>query len=89
MVWKSVLGSFWENNGQAIKETGKASVRSEELYFQKMIGWTDISSHSQLGVRYYPDGFIFDASGPSLFPQGEEDIFSFLHLLFHHLQHSL
>ncbi|WP_197371679.1 BREX-1 system adenine-specific DNA-methyltransferase PglX [Escherichia coli] len=69
---------FWENNGQAIKETGKASVRSEELYFQKMIGWTDISSHSQLGVRYYPDGFIFDASGPSLFPQGEEDIFFIL-----------
>ncbi|WP_144838633.1 BREX-1 system adenine-specific DNA-methyltransferase PglX [Leclercia adecarboxylata] len=69
---------FWENNGQAIKETGKASVRSEELYFQKMIGWTDISSHSQLGVRYYPDGFIFDASGPSLFPQSEEDIFFIL-----------
>lgn len=69
---------FWENNGQAIKETGKASVRSEELYFQKMIGWTDISSHSQLGVRYYPDGFIFDASGPSLFPQSEEEIFFIL-----------
>ncbi|HGF1390401.1 TPA: BREX-1 system adenine-specific DNA-methyltransferase PglX [Klebsiella pneumoniae] len=69
---------FWENNGQAIKETGKASVRSEELYSQKMIGWTDISSHSQLGVRYYPDGFIFDASGPSLFPQSEEEIFFIL-----------
>ncbi|MEI7186537.1 BREX-1 system adenine-specific DNA-methyltransferase PglX [Dickeya dianthicola] len=69
---------FWDNNGKAIKETGKASVRSEEFYFKKMIGWTDISSHSQLGVRYYPDGFIFDASGPSLFPQNEEDLFFIL-----------
>ena len=61
----------WKNNGQSIKETGKASVRSEELYFSEMIGWTDITSYSQLGVRYYGDNFIFDASGPSVFPDAQ------------------
>ncbi|MGE6607241.1 BREX-1 system adenine-specific DNA-methyltransferase PglX [Halomonas sp. NPDC076908] len=64
---------FWKNDGSAIKATGKASVRSEEFYFNKMIGWTDVTSFSQLGVRVYPEGFIFDASGPALFPKNEED----------------
>lgn len=60
----------WANNGAEIKTTGCASVRSEELYCLPMIGWTDVSSYSQLGVRDYGRGFIFDASGPSLFPDG-------------------
>ncbi|OLO12630.1 SAM-dependent methyltransferase [Chromohalobacter japonicus] len=64
---------FWKDKGSAIKATGKASVRSEEFYFKKMIGWTDVTSFNQLGVRVYPDGFIFDASGPSLFPRNESD----------------
>ena len=59
---------LWENQGEKIKATGLASVRSEELYFKEMIGWTDITSYSQLGVRYYGQGFIFDASGPAVFP---------------------
>ena len=58
----------WEDNGKSIKQTGLASVRSEELYFTEMVGWTDITSFSQLGVRYYGTGFIFDASGPAVFP---------------------
>ncbi|MEZ8194735.1 BREX-1 system adenine-specific DNA-methyltransferase PglX [Vibrio cortegadensis] len=59
---------LWDNHGSMIKSTGRASVRSEELYFKEMIGWTDITSYTQLGVRFYPEGFVFDASGPSLFP---------------------
>ncbi|CRY79598.1 BREX-1 system adenine-specific DNA-methyltransferase PglX [Yersinia intermedia] len=69
---------FWENNGYEIKSTGKASVRSEEFYFRPMIGWTDISSFSQLGVRFYPSGFIFDASGPSLIPKNLDECYYFL-----------
>ena len=58
----------WEDGGRDIKATGRASVRSEELYLEEMIGWTDVTSFSQLGVRYYGAGFLFDASGPALFP---------------------
>ena len=64
---------FWKDNGAAIKSTGRASVRSEELYFKEMIGWTDVTSFSQLGVRYYPAGFAFDASGPALFPKSDRE----------------
>ncbi len=58
----------WENDGECIKATGRASVRSEELYLSEMVGWTDITGFSQLGVRYYGTGFLFDASGPAVFP---------------------
>lgn len=62
----------WENNGELIKATGRASVRSEEYYFQPMIGWTDVTSFSQLGVRHYGSGFLFDATGPSVFPESDK-----------------
>jgi type II restriction/modification system DNA methylase subunit YeeA len=61
----------WGNDGQAIKLTGRASVRSEELYLTEMVGWTDVTGFSQLGVRYYGNGFLFDASGPAVFPNKE------------------
>ncbi len=63
---------FWGQDGAEIKSTGRASVRSEEFYRNEMIGWTDITSYSQLGVRYYGNGFLFDASGPSVFPTVEK-----------------
>lgn len=64
---------LWRNNGEAIKATGRASIRSEDFYFEPMIGWTDITSFTHLGVRVYPKNFIFDASGPSLFPKNDTD----------------
>jgi type II restriction/modification system DNA methylase subunit YeeA len=61
----------WEHNGAGIKSTGRATVRSEELYLQEMVGWTDVTSFAQLGVRYYGCGFVFDASGPAIFPSND------------------
>jgi len=60
----------WAREGQEIKSTGRASVRSEEFYLSDMIGWTDVTSHAQIGVRHYGTGFLFDASGPALFSAG-------------------
>jgi len=58
----------WANDGEEIKATGRASVRSEDKYGLAMIGWTDVTSLAQLGVRLYETGFLFDASGPAVFP---------------------
>ena len=58
----------WENDGEEILRTGRASPRSKERYFQQSITWTDISSGS-LGIRFSPPGFLFDASGPSVFAE--------------------
>ena len=62
----------WENNGKDIKENkdikGKklASVRSENLYLKKSLTWSFVSS-SAFGIRYSPEGTLFDNGGSSYF----------------------
>ena len=62
----------WENDGYEIKnfkdDKGKLRSRPQntEFYFKKSITWSRISS-SYFGVRFSPEGFIFDTAGPSLF----------------------
>ena len=56
----------WENNGQEIKNFEKSVIRNSNFYFKKSISWSLLSS-SHFGVRFYPEGFIFDVNGSSLF----------------------
>lgn len=63
----------WENNGYEIKnftdENGrkKASTRSIDKYFQEGVTWSKVGS-GKFSARYFPQGFIFDDSGQSIFP---------------------
>jgi len=62
----------WQYDGQEIKnfydENGKLLSRpqSVDFYFREGVSWTDISSNNFSG-RYFSDGIIFGASGPSFF----------------------
>ncbi|UWG96366.1 BREX-1 system adenine-specific DNA-methyltransferase PglX [Dehalobacter sp. DCM] len=63
----------WENDGAEIKEYTShlnqgtwVRLKSREYYFKESITWSFISS-SYFGVRYSPQGFIFDVAGSSLF----------------------
>lgn len=56
----------WGNNGEEIKATGKASIRSPQYYFLEGISWSTISS-SYLGMRYVPKGYIFETAGNMMF----------------------
>lgn len=56
----------WENNGAALKKFKNSNLRSKELYFKESLSWTLLSS-SNFGLRYYPEGFIFDSNGSSIF----------------------
>ncbi|WP_338225875.1 BREX-1 system adenine-specific DNA-methyltransferase PglX [Lactiplantibacillus paraxiangfangensis] len=56
----------WEDNGQLIKNNGRANIRNEKFYFMESISWTDLTS-GPFSSRLTPQGFIFDASGPSYF----------------------
>jgi len=65
----------YENDGFEMKEfTSKlpqgtwVRLKSRDYYFKESITWTFISS-SKFGVRYSPQGFIFDVAGSSLFPK--------------------
>lgn len=55
----------YENNGEELKKTGKGVFRNYENYFKESISWGLISSGS-FGVRFYPEGFIFDNGAPSI-----------------------
>ena len=56
----------WARDGEEILATGRASPRSKELYFKPSISWTDVTS-GEFGIRESPGGYLFDASGPSIF----------------------
>ncbi|MCH7965546.1 MAG: BREX-1 system adenine-specific DNA-methyltransferase PglX [Bacteroidetes bacterium] len=70
---------FFRNNGEKLKSTKKAVFRNSKNYFNKSISWGLVSS-GDFGVRFYPDGFIFDNGAPSIFPN-EDDISYFLTFL--------
>ena len=56
----------WENDGKELFLFPKAYIRNSDSYFKSSVSWTGISS-SSFTVRSYPQGFIFDSTGPSLF----------------------
>ena len=49
-------------------------IKNRDYYFKSGITWTFISI--DVGVRYFPNGFIFDVAGSSLFPK--EDILYYI-----------
>ncbi|MGX1983229.1 Eco57I restriction-modification methylase [Thermolongibacillus altinsuensis] len=66
----------WENDGFEIRnlvdQSGKLRSRPQNTgyYFKEGITWSFVSS-SNFGVRYTPNGFIFDVGGSSIFPNND------------------
>ena len=67
----------WQNDGEEVKGyAGKLygsysrQIMNEKFYLKPSVSWSSISSQ-KIGVRYYPQGFIFDTAGPSLFIENE------------------
>ena len=62
----------WENDGYEIRNiigpNGRVRSRAQntQFYFHKSLSWSKISS-GKVAFRYYPNGFIFDVAGCSLF----------------------
>jgi type II restriction/modification system DNA methylase subunit YeeA len=70
----------WENGGQEILDYASSlygsatrTIKSISEYFKPCISWSKISS-SALAMRFYPQGFIFDVAGCSIFSPSEEDL---------------
>ena len=60
----------WENNGLRIKSEKNHCARGKENYFNSGITWSDITS-GKPSFRFFSEGYLFDASGPSFFPREE------------------
>lgn len=62
----------WEHDGERIRsfvdESGKLRSRPQNLdfYFRPSVSWSKISSGLP-AFRFFPDGFIFDVAGTSIF----------------------
>lgn len=73
----------WRMDGREIKNfkfpDGKlrSVIRNEEFYQKSGVTWTDVSS-GKLSLRYVPEGFIFNASGPTIFSENNYGVLSFL-----------
>jgi hypothetical protein len=76
----------WKHNGEEIKKfvdsAGKQRSRPQNLTFQfrSSVSWSDISSGTP-SFRSYPDGFLFDVTGMSIFGDTEQDERQYLGLL--------
>ena len=79
--FESVLN--WQNNGREIRNFKFADgrlrsvIRNESFFEKEGVTWTDVSS-GKLSMRFVPEGFIFNASGPTIF---SEDNISVLGLM--------
>ena len=57
----------WGNNGHEVKAFQKSVIRNERHFFDEGLTWTLISS-GNFGIRYSPQGAIFDGNGSMMFP---------------------
>lgn len=76
----------WENDGFEIRnfidERGKLRSRPQNTstYFRPSLSWSKVSTGS-VAFRYFPEGFIYDVAGTSIFFDTYERLFYFAGLL--------
>lgn len=63
--------AFDIENRNILKTMGN-HLPSEQLYFNPSVSWSDVTSAVN-SFRYFPEGFLFDATGHSAFPNNELD----------------
>lgn len=68
----------YKNNGEEIKayatllyNTPTRTIKSINMYFKYCLSWSKISSGS-IAFRYYPNGYIFDVAGCSIFYKNDD-----------------
>lgn len=69
---------YWREGGKLIADQSNSIFRGEELFFHEGITWSDVTS-GKLSARYFDEGHLFDASGPSAFVENNvADLYSLL-----------
>lgn len=62
----------WRDDGKDIRSFKGAVIRNPDYYFKSSISWGLIASIGT-SFRYYPQGFIYDVAGMSLFTETVND----------------
>ena len=62
----------WAHEGRDLLEMRPAStIRNMDQYFKPSVSWSDVVT-GPVSFRYFPTGWIFDASANSIFPIGDD-----------------
>lgn len=70
----------WEGDGRALlNNRPKSIIRNPNTQFRKCVSWSKISSGS-LALRFFPNGFLYDVAGCSIFNESD-DALRFIHCL--------
>ncbi|NTK69332.1 BREX-1 system adenine-specific DNA-methyltransferase PglX [Enterococcus faecium] len=67
----------WEKNGLSLKKESSANIRNEKFYFKEGLSWSDLTS-GKFGARYFPKGFIFEATGPCYFGENLYEMLGYM-----------
>ena len=69
----------WENNGLAMKALAvekynsvTRTITNIKYFFREGLTWSSLTS-GNISLRYFPQGFIFDSKGSSMFFSGDND----------------
>lgn len=57
----------WTNDGEELKKFSGSNLRNAHNYFKEGLTWTRVSSNT--AFRFFPEGQIFESTGPCLFPK--------------------
>jgi hypothetical protein len=64
----------WKNDGEELEAFRPRSViRNPDYYFKESVSWSDVTSSSN-AFRYYPEGFIHDSCGHSVFNLSDQGV---------------
>jgi hypothetical protein len=61
---------FWENDVEVIKNTGKAIIPNEELYFKECISWNRIAGNV-LAFRHHQEGILCGDASPFIYSENK------------------
>ena len=64
----------WENDGNELKNFKSSYIRNPSYYFKKSLSWSKVST-GNIAFRYFPQGFLFDVAGCSIFFKEDKDMF--------------
>jgi hypothetical protein len=70
---------YWKNNGEIIKNTGKAIIPSENLYFKKCVTWNKVAT--DLSFRIQEENIIPGDASPAFFSDAEDELIPILGIL--------
>lgn len=74
----SILVVNWQHDGKEIKKAAEGAsggrIVSQDYYFLRSISWSKVTA-GHFVLRYYPEGFLFDVAGPSIFADRETQLY--------------